>query len=186
MMRRLSAVLSTFALVSCFALAGDAPPMPFLDWGACPFECCTYREWVATGKVSLHKERSLTDPVVIVLHKGQRVQGITGVVITTQPGKLKILKPITLDAQKPVSLVPGDIVYTLHYLGEGYDLFWFKGQLHSDQISARKIELEPTPGASWQVLALPEYDWWVKVKGAEDRIGWTNETDKFDNMDACG
>ena len=24
-----------------------APPMPYIDQGACPFECCTYRDWVA-------------------------------------------------------------------------------------------------------------------------------------------
>jgi len=185
-MRRGLPVLATLALASWLTFAGDGPAVPYLDWGACPFECCTYREWVATGKLKLHKDRSLSTPVAFSLSKGERVQGLTGVVITLKPGRVKILKPITLDDKKPVSLAPGDVIYTLHYLGEGYDLFWFKGQVHSDQITADKIEREPNPEAYWQVLALPEAEWWVKIKNAEGKIGWTNETDKFDNMDACG
>ena len=185
-MKQSLAVFAICGLAGWFAFAGDGPAVPYLDWGACPFECCTYREWIATDKVTLHTDRSLSSPVAFSVGKDQRVQGLTGVVITTKVGRVKILKPITLDDQEPVTLAPGDIIHTLHYLGEGYELFWFRGQLHSDQITGQKVEEVPDPAASWQVLALPETEWWVKVKNAQGQVGWTKESDKFDNMDACG
>src|SRR6476661_2097404 len=40
--------LDLFLLLSVLAAnvrAQDGPPMPYIDKGACPFECCTYRQW---------------------------------------------------------------------------------------------------------------------------------------------
>jgi hypothetical protein len=39
---------------------------------------------------------------------------------------------------------------------------------------------------SMQVISLPKYVWWVKIRNKEGLEGWTRETRKFGNMDACG
>jgi hypothetical protein len=61
---------------------------------------------------------------------------LTGVEITTKAGRIKVLKPIELGYAEgikypAIKAVPGE---TLHYLGEGFDLFWYKGKIYSDQI----------------------------------------------------
>ena len=53
------------------------PPNVYIDKGACPFECCTYREWVARTDVTL-----LDSPngkkVVGQTKKGEKVLAIRG------------------------------------------------------------------------------------------------------------
>jgi hypothetical protein len=133
------------------------------------------------------KERRRNSPVAFRLKRGNRVDALTGVVVTLRPGRVRILAKMTLDAASPVSLQPGDVIYPLHYLGEGYDLFWFNGKAHSDQISVEVIEQEPTLKAQLSVEALSETEWWVKVKNAAGQVGWTVVGENFDgaSMDAC-
>ncbi len=53
------------------------PPSIHIDKGACPFECCTYREWVARTEVTLldgpNRKR-----VVGRIKKGESVLALTG------------------------------------------------------------------------------------------------------------
>jgi hypothetical protein len=163
----------------------SSPKLPYYDWGACPFECCTYRTWTAKENVVIKKHRNKNSPVLYTIQKGDNVQGLTGVVITKKYGRIKALKPITLDKQQPISLKPGDVIYTLHYLGEGFELFWYDGKVYSDEIAAEEIDRTPLADQPLQVLDLPVTEWWVKIRNKKGQIGWTNETDKFDHMDAC-
>jgi hypothetical protein len=162
--------------------------LPFLDWGACPFECCTYRAWGVTKDTVVWKERRRSSPEAFRLKPGDRVVALTGVVVTTKAGRMKILKDTTLDETRPVRLHAGDVIYTLRYMGEGYDRFWFDGALHSDQISANTVDSgSPAPDAVLWVEALPETVWWVKVRNGTGLVGWTLVDENFDgaDMDAC-
>jgi len=53
------------------------PPSIYVDKGACPFECCTYREWVARTDLTL-----LDSPdgkkAVAQIKKGEKVLAMTG------------------------------------------------------------------------------------------------------------
>ena len=106
----------------------ERPPLPYSHWGACPFECCTYQEWTANAPLKTYKARNPKAAVAFEVKKGDRVLGVTGVVVTTKYGVSKVLKPIEAgfrenDAKPQLSLRPGELLYTLHYLGEGIDLF---------------------------------------------------------------
>jgi hypothetical protein len=179
-------IIMAFAILVITALAADAgqtdkPPIPYYDYGACPFECCTYKEWTATAKTILRKDHNDSSPVIGIIKAGEMVQGLTGVVITTKPGKVKIIKEITLDEEKKISLKPGDIIYYLHYVGEGFDMFWFRGKTFVDQTSIkteRKTEY-------WETISLPEWVWWAKIKMSNGKVGWTRELKNFDHIDAC-
>ncbi len=48
-------VLSLFANPASVTPWANAqqPPKVHIDRGACPFECCTYREWVAKKEIAL-------------------------------------------------------------------------------------------------------------------------------------
>jgi hypothetical protein len=152
--------------------------------GACPFECCSYHEWTTNAPVRLYADVG-SKSVIVTVDKGEKVMGVTGVVITTKAGRIKILQPITLDENNPVEAAPGDLLYTLHYLGEGYDRFWFKNEVHDAQLGANQIVLKPKPPEQWRVLAQPKTEWWVNVRTTSGQVGWSKETEKFDHMDAC-
>ena len=175
-------MLGALLLLPLGAAAQEQPPLPFEDAGACPFECCTYRGWEAKKPVVLYRERSEQSAVAYRAKAGEKVQGLTGVVVTNQYGVTRLLKPMTLgyrknDEKPQLALHAGELLYTLHYEGEGVELFWYKGQTYSDQISPS--------GDALRVESRPQYDWWVQVKSATGSIGWGKTVDAFAHMDSC-
>ena len=142
------------------------PPSVYIDKGACPFECCTYREWVARTDVTL-----LDSPngkgVVGQFKKGEKVLALTGEVHSV---------PLRVVAHKDypeAGVKSGDTIYVLHYIGEGYWKAWHDGKV---------VELEDFPGSG----AKPKATWWVQLKTSSGAVGWTIEHRNFDNEDACG
>lgn len=141
--------------LSCFLLGptipsrvqasnADQPPKRFVDVGACPFECCKYRQWTVRDSVQL-LDRPYGKRIVGVLHKEESVQGLTGEVISI---------PVAVKADREIPETPikaGDTFYVLHYDGEGYWKVWFHGKttfVHQSVIDVPK----------------PKTEWWVKVK----------------------
>lgn len=160
------------------------PNLPYLDWGACPFECCTYQEWVANAAVNVYKSRNEKSDVVFKLEKDERFLAITGVIATHKLGITEILKPVkigytTINDVPQLSLNPGDIGYTLHYAGEGFEVFWYQGKTYSDELSISNSD-------SFKIISSPSYVWWAKVKNRAGKTGWTNKTNQFNNQDSCG
>jgi hypothetical protein len=156
--------------------------MPFYDWGACPFEGCTYRRWQAVKTVTVWTGRN-HHHVAYTVKSGEWVRGLTGVVITARPGISKVLVKMTLGEKSAVNISPGDVLYTLHDLGEGFDLFWFHGKTYSDQISGDPDPDPPPPGLQIQIISRPQYVWWTKIRNAQGQVGWTDQTERFTNMD---
>src|SRR5438477_1090405 len=166
-------LLSLFATPASVTPSANAqqPPKIHIDRGACPFECCTYREWVAK------KDKTLVNApngkkVVAHIHKGERVQAITGEV-HSHP-----LRVVARHDHLEAGVKVGDTIYILHYMGEGYWKVWHNGKL---------IDIENFSDEG----PYPKYTWWVKLKTHAGAIGWTlNERSQsgndFDNTDACG
>lgn len=189
MRHRLIAALIVLLVAEVAAVAEtnrDAPPVPYYDWGACPFECCTYREWITDASVLLRPAVGATQAVVETLARGEHVQAVTGVVVTRRTGRVKMLRAATLDPANPVTVRAGDILHTLHPRGEGVDVFWFKGRLHEHELYASAADPAHPPNREWQVLSIPRTEWWVQIKSARGRMGWSNEPQKFLGKDACG
>jgi hypothetical protein len=168
-----------------YALNNEQPPAPYYDHGVCP--CCNMgKEWTSAKDTVLRKDFNDASPAVGTVKSGEKVNGLTGVVITTKVGPVKILVPMTLateDGESEAELKPGDVIYNLHlhYVGKGYDKFWFKGQMLVDQTDIRKVEKTEF----WEVLDLPVASWWVKIKRSNGETGWTRDTKNFQHMDAC-
>ena len=190
-MKRIFIITLFAASLSTAAFANsELPKLPYYDWGACPFECCTYQEWEAVTPVALHEAISKKSKIAFQVKEGERVQGVTGVVITYEYGKTKILKPIKAylpkDNQQTLILKPGETVYTLHYVGEGYDLFWYKGKVYVGGIAGEEVTPNPPPPEfGVQVLSMPKYTWWVQIKNSKGQVPWTDETKAFKHIDAC-
>lgn len=185
-------VVGSIAAPSHLRAQEAAPKMPYEDVGACPFECCTYREWTATARVTLLRDRRAGSGTAFVAQPGDRVRAITGVVITTRPGRAQVNRPVDLwTTEGTIHVVPGETLYLLTYRGEGYFTAWFKGRLY-DQVDASMFagvngacETHPEK-CHGRVVEKAVSEWWVRVKSLKSVTGWTREPEKFSNKDACG
>jgi len=162
------------------------PALPYESPGACPFECCTYRTWTVRADTDILSERVTGAPVAFRVRKGSKVQGVTGVVITTVPGRARAWKDVVLgDLENRVTVRRGETAYLLHDLGEGYWKTWVRGrEVAINEIECMGEEMVPQP-CGLRILSKPKTTWWVKIRSG-DREGWTHEVDHFGDIDACG
>lgn len=191
-MKNISYFLSTLFLLSASlapvfsALAVEEPPKVYEDKGACPFECCTYRAWNVEKDTKLYDSPKGTTMVGLAT-KGQKVQGLTGIVYTV-PVPMKVVY-----SHPPYQ--KGDTVFLLTYLGEGIQKVWFQGKIKEEEVlflynyGADKTCRNPSSecwgsfqGADPQATST----WWVRVKLPSGKMGWTKEADHFGGMDSCG
>ena len=186
MMNRYFFIFILIVLSSSVALsAPNSPPNPFIDVGACPFECCKYGNW--TSKSGLDLVSQIGEKKTIGhITSGEKVTALTGEVHTV-PNKVEVIK----DHGK---FKRGDIFYLLTVQGEGFYRVWFKGLLSSEEIlfpsftdkydfkNCDQKEIE-----CWGRIKNLERNstWWVKIKKADGKTGWTKESKEFLGQDSC-
>jgi len=165
--------LSTLFVGGVTAQSGG-PRMPYVDKGACPFECCTYQEWTVDKPTVITSAMRDGSPVAFRLKKGEKVTGVTGTVITTRSGIVRVLKNMTLGN---VRLKRGDNLFLLTYLGEGFSKIWYKGRI---------FDGDPNDQELFKDIRKPIDIWWVKVKNRRGQTGWSRQSDNFGNKNKCG
>lgn len=154
-------------------LVQPAPTLPFLDWNACPFEGCTYGEWTATEAVEVFDTWKPSRRRIAILPVKAVVTGVSGVVITSKPGVIRLNKDLPQD-----DLRRGDTILTYTYRGEGSSAAWFKGRFYHDY----DITFAKWPDGSGCLgtecagtyVDLGEKIWWAKVKMRSGLVGWVN------------
>lgn len=168
----------------------DRPPQMYRHSGACPFECCMYRQWKTRSAVEL-LESIGSSRIVAQVPSGASVKGLTGEV-RLEPEPYVVLEDNGV-------LKAGEAIFFLDNIGEGHVNYWYHGRLNPD------LQLEEgllfysyedcnsnfakaKAGCSLRKLR-PERtyrnEWWVKVSyGGKE--GWVLNTGQFDNVDACG
>lgn len=171
----LTIILFCFLLISSGQVSAQ-PAMPYKDAGACPFECCTYRQWVANKATVLRTKMSNRSSIAFRVKKGEKVTGVTGVVITTKAGVLKALKATSMYEDK-IRIKAGDRLYLLTYTGEGFYEIWYKGKVFSESF-------EHNPAL--KLVSEAESVWWVKIRNRKGQVGWTKLPENFDDKDSCG
>jgi hypothetical protein len=171
--------------------APSGPRTPYEDAGACPFEGCVYRDWVANDAIAVRQQRTPGAAVAFHLTNGEHAQAITGVVVTLTPGRVQFRTPAMLSsASGSLRIAPGQTLYLLTYRGEGSTLAWFDGRLYdgvdgSTAFFNGRCANEPNLCAG-AILERPRSVWWVQIRNAKGQIGWTDEPEKFGNKDAVG
>jgi len=188
--------------------ASPGPAMPYEDAGACPFEGCVYRDWQSNDTVAVRTTRSAHAPTVFTVRKGDTITAVTGVVVTTSPGRVRFREPTDLTwwefeavnlggvtvrrARRSgvLHVEPGETLYLLTYRGEGHTKAWFKGNLYEELDGALAFfngicDTDPTRCVG-AIVEQPQRVWWVQIRNAKGQTGWTNEPDKFDGKDALG
>jgi hypothetical protein len=160
----------------------DAPKLPFTDPGACPFECCQYGEWTARSSQRAYKSSSRESAPAFTIRPGEKVDALAGLVITRKAGIVIVRKQTTFG---DITVSAGEKLFVLHRSGEGVALFWYKGATHSAELYADDIH-KGSAQYPWDVLSVPETEWWVQVKDQHGATGWLLNPQGFRGMDACG
>ena len=151
------------------------PPELFVDRGACPFECCTYRKWTAKSTVVLQAQPSRSAPTVGVIGRGDEVRALTGLVYTRR-GLFKATR-------EEQGFVAGATVSVYTPLGEDYYRAWRNGDMVEIQIAVSPEEPRIDDWGRWQ--RLPHVEWWSRIRARTGVEGWTREGLRFKGIDAC-
>jgi hypothetical protein len=210
MIRLVRLPIALIGILTCISVSPDArefttiprpqstrmprPRLPVFDWNACPFEGCVYRRWKAEKPVALYDTWNRTRQQMIGrLAAGDKVIGVTGVVITFKPGIIRMDRDYSVpESSGPTpapDLVRGDILLTYAYRGEGFSAVWFNGTYFSDfDISFTKW---PNGGGCGGAHCAATYvemgrkEWWAKVKLESGRTAWVHMDDaRFSGINA--
>jgi hypothetical protein len=161
------------------------PPAVYVDKGACPFECCTYREWKTEKTTAAYARPDKRSRRVGRFRAGTKVVALMGEVRTV-PGRFVIIK-----AHK--SYRPGDVLWVYTPLGEGHYKVWFKGKMYHEGLDYMNgpfershPECSETPECWGRLERELRAEWWVKIRSADGWVGWTDKAGNFSNADACG
>lgn len=179
-------MLSVFVVLLLSAsqtIAQKHPPRLYIDKGACPGECCTYRQWKTDITTTLFSRPDANSGRVGIARAGSKVKAITGEVHTIA-GRF-------ITKKRHGRYRPGDVLWVYTYRGEGLFKVWFQGRMREEQ-----LEFSPWGGSSgtrceqsgtcWGELDRQlEFTWWIKIRTADGVTGWTNQGKNFTGADAC-
>ena len=175
------------------AVPPERRPADFYVTGeACPFECCTYREWSVEEEIELFA--SANGPSLgRKLQPGERALGLTGNVhLRPRPIFLqRAIQADDFDSREKVDIAAGDLIFELESEGEGYSHIWYRGRILSAETGwllpqgCLAIDAECWGDYLDDELKPAEYQWWVKVRLKDGSTAWAHAKG-FGNMDACG
>jgi len=183
---RVGAMLLVVA--ACGRTQRAGPPIPFDEPGACPFQCCTYREWSVDWGTDIRTDRRDDAPVAFHVELNDTVTALTGVVTTTKIGRATASRQVSVGANR-VTVAAGQPIYLLRSVGSGDWRIWINGQTDEQYIGSPAYcasGQQASDACAITVVEQPENVWWVNVRDAQGREGWTREVDHFGNIDACG
>jgi hypothetical protein len=83
--------------------------------------------------------------VVFTAKAGDRVTGLTGVVVTSMPGRAEVDVPTTVGG-RPAA--PGVVVWLLTGQGEGFYKAWFKGEFIGGVYGFYNIAMTAQPSST--------------------------------------
>jgi hypothetical protein len=163
------------------------PALPVFAWHECPFEGCMYGPWTAVGRVTLFSTWKKSRRRVGALNAGDKVVGVTGVVITFKPGIVRVDTDAIGAPPNNLEFTRGDIILTYAYHGEGETAAWFKGRYYEH------FDLTFADGAGCVSDCLATYidhghkEWWAEVKLHSGKTAWVlMDGAKFTGVDALG
>jgi hypothetical protein len=117
------------------------------------------------------------------------VQAVTGVVITSKPGRVTFKDTVRLQiGSDSVRVTPADTVYVLHGEGEGFVTTWFRGRLQRgvDGTGFYEGTCQLRMACTGRFVNRPESTWWALIRTDSGRTGWTNTPANFACTDQLG
>ena len=170
-------------LMSSPAMAQKHPPQYYIDRGACPGECCTYRPWKAEITTQLLSRPDVNSKRVGTIRAGSSVRALTGQV-NTIPSRFTVKK-------SHGRYRPGDVLWVYTYIGEGLFKVWFSGRMREEQLEFSVFGGSSGLRCEKSAICWGELDrnlrstWWIKIRTPAGLEGWTNQGKNFNGADAC-
>jgi hypothetical protein len=104
--------------------------------------------------------------------------------VTRKAGRVRFRVSDELESRSgTVRVKAGDILYLLTYQGEGFTKAWFDGRLYDslDGTDFFNAVCDSNPGrCTGRLIEKPTREWWVQVRDADGRVGWTSQPDAFE------
>ena len=152
------------------------PSMPYIVHNACEGEgCARSGTWAACSDVTARREKRVEAPVVFTIRRGDKFTALTIDLHVEAPGMVVFRHPMsnTPEAEgnevDSIAFTPADTLYLLNSHGEGYWVWWFRGQLGEGYQFWRDTK-DPADTA---VLVRPAKTiHWVRVRNAAGQEGW--------------
>jgi hypothetical protein len=166
------AALITACSCSLHHDASVATASRFVEDNACPFEGCTYGEWVALGTTLLFDSFE-GQPRSRGLAPGDKIRALEGKVVAQA-----VRATVThADAEFDAGLRAGDEILVLYPLGEGAVRIVHRGQARNSSmdLAYRAHGTDPNPTLQWT--------WWVHVRTADGVDGWIKDPRDFSGWD---
>ena len=139
---------------------------------------------------AIRVERRTGARVAFQLKKGEKVTAVNGVVVTIRAGRVEFSQPQDIDtADGRIRVAPGQTLYLLTYEGEGYTKAWFNGRLYRSVDTQHFYNgvCDFNPGrCTGKIVEKGQVEWWVQIRNATGRVGWTDEPEAFDGKNAIG
>jgi hypothetical protein len=153
--------------------SGDLPEgVPVRGMHVSPVDC----QEAIQDVFILQKNRSL----VATLKAGEKVIGLTGVLISRKPDRFLVKRPIPR-----FSLTVGDVILQYAEWGEGAADLWAKGVWYKSfdwgETEDGNLILSDD---NVTIVEHGSREWWIQVKTASGKTGWVLATGNFDGMDA--
>jgi len=151
--------------------------------GACPFECCLYREWTAESRIPLRVSPDEASPTGGYLEPGTEFAADSGFVAVTGIGLVAVSEPVMPLPDR--ELIPGDTLLLLDYVGEGFYNAWFDGE----EVQVADFWSYATGDPKGEVIGEHTTEWWVHATRPDGLTGWFRADAagvELAGVDACG
>jgi hypothetical protein len=91
---------------------------------------------VAKDTVVIRKDRRVDSKPAFTVTRGERVEAMTGVVVTTKARRVQFWPPIALlTSSDPLHINPGETLFLLTYEGEGFSRIELATTVRQDPIT---------------------------------------------------
>ena len=145
--------------------------LPYRVEPACPGEGCSYGTWVACDSVPLYRAAGELSPTGLYLSPEQQFGVTSGAVIVDAPTVVVVSRPtrqvpFSVDA---LTFDPGDTLYVLDYLGEGFFNAWYADSILEVEVFWPWSEFYPGDDFEYggEVILPGSSSFWVQTAGAQ-------------------
>ena len=154
------------------------PSFPYVVEPACPGEGCMYDEWLACAAVPVYASLGDATESISTLEVNERFSVLTGAVVVESPGIVAITRPA-----RPVPFLegedifqPGDTLYVLDYLGEGFYNTWFEGSFFETDQFWPGPDFYPSSDYEYRgsVVQEVESSFWIQIRSEDQGERWVD------------
>ena len=178
-------------LLTCVCLVPGVTPTPassqqarpgvYVEEGACPSESCTYGPWRVLRDTRLLATSEDSAAPAGVVHAADTVQALPGHVRSVPTA---FLVKEGFRGTEGHAWAPGDTIWVLTYLGEGYFHIWADGKVQDEELGfspyGGTFGTRCTGCRRGEMVRELRSEWWIKIRARNGATGWTRQSDNFE------